>query len=217
MELAMIRKIGFYEKYVKRLQDFIVALLALIILSPLFIIVIVLVKIKLGSPVLFTQARPGLNEKIFKMYKFRTMTSEKDGEGNLLPDNIRLTRFGKILRATSIDELPELWNIVRGDMAFVGPRPLLVQYLPLYNAKQQRRHNVRPGLTGHAQVNGRNAISWDEKFKLDVEYVDQISFLGDWKIILLTMKKVFIREGISSDTSVTMEYFEGSKVGGSHE
>ncbi|HIW34795.1 MAG TPA: sugar transferase [Candidatus Paenibacillus intestinavium] len=213
----MIRKIGFYEKYVKRLQDFIVALLALIILSPLFIIVIVLVKIKLGSPVLFTQARPGLNEKIFKMYKFRTMTSEKDGEGNLLPDNIRLTRFGKILRATSIDELPELWNIVRGDMAFVGPRPLLVQYLPLYNAKQQRRHNVRPGLTGHAQVNGRNAISWDEKFKLDVEYVDQISFLGDWKIILLTMKKVFIREGISSDTSVTMEYFEGSKVGGSHE
>ena len=206
----MIRKIGFYEKRVKRLQDLIVALLALIILSPLFLIVIILVKIKLVSPVLFTQERPGLNGKIFKIYKFRTMTSEKDGEDNLLPDSTRLTRFGMILRATSLDELPELLNIVSGDMAIVGPRPLLVQYLPLYNTQQQRRHNVRPGLTGHAQVNGRNAISWDEKFKLDVEYVEHISFIGDWKIIFLTVKKVFVREGISSDTSATMETFKGS-------
>lgn len=213
----MIRNKRIYEKYVKRPQDFIISIIALIILSPVLLVVAILVKFKLGSPILFRQERPGLNDYIFKMYKFRTMTDEKDVNGELMPDSIRLTRFGKLLRATSLDELPELLNIVSGNMAIVGPRPLLVQYLPLYNTDQKRRHNVRPGLTGHAQVNGRNAISWDEKFNLDVEYVDNISFLGDWKIIFLTIKKVFIREGISSDTSATMEYFEGSKVGGSYE
>ena len=207
----MDRKKGFYEKFIKRPQDLVLSLAALIILSPLLIAVAILVRIKLGSPVLFTQERPGLNEKIFKMYKFRTMTDEKDENGNLLPDNIRLTKFGKILRSTSLDELPELLNIIKGDMSIVGPRPLLVQYLELYNDHQKRRHEVRPGLSGHAQVNGRNAISWEDKFNLDVEYVDNVSFLGDWKIIFLTIKKVFVKEGISSDTSVTMEPFRGNK------
>ena len=207
----MERRKGFYEKFIKRPQDLVLSLAALIILSPLLIAVAILVRIKLGSPVLFTQERPGLNEKIFKMYKFRTMTDEKDENGNLLPDNIRLTKFGKILRSTSLDELPELLNIIKGDMSIVGPRPLLVQYLELYNDHQKRRHEVRPGLSGHAQVNGRNAISWEDKFNLDVEYVDNVSFLGDWKIIFLTIKKVFVKEGISSDTSVTMEPFRGNK------
>ena len=208
----MERKKGFYEKFIKRPQDLILSLAALIFLSPLLVIVAILVRKKLGSPVLFTQARPGLNEKIFKMYKFRTMTDEIDENGELLPDSVRLTKFGKMLRSTSLDELPELWNIVRGDMAIVGPRPLLIQYLELYNDHQKRRHEVRPGLSGHAQVNGRNAISWDDKFNLDVEYVDNVSFIGDWKIIFLTLKKVFVKEGISSDTAVTMEPFRGSKV-----
>lgn len=208
----MKRKIGFYEKFIKRPQDLILSLVALIFLSPLLVIVAILVRTKLGSPVLFTQDRPGLNEKIFKMYKFRTMTYEIDENGELLPDSVRLTKFGKMLRATSLDELPELWNIVRGDMAIVGPRPLLVQYLDYYNDHQKRRHEVRPGLSGHAQVNGRNAISWEDKFYLDVEYVDNISFIGDWKIIFLTIKKVLVKDGISSDTSVTMEPFKGSKV-----
>ena len=208
----MERRKGFYEKFIKRPQDLVLSLAALIILSPVLIAVAVLVRIKLGSPVLFTQERPGLNEKIFKMYKFRTMTDEKDEKGNLLPDSIRLTKFGRILRSTSLDELPELFNIIKGDMSIVGPRPLLVQYLELYNDHQKRRHEVRPGLSGHAQVNGRNAISWEDKFNLDVEYVDNVSFIGDWKIILLTIKKVFVKEGISSDTSVTMEPFRGSKV-----
>lgn len=208
----MKQKKGFYEKFIKRPQDLMLSLIALIFLSPILIIVAILVRTKLGSPILFTQDRPGLNEKIFKMYKFRTMTDEKDKDGKLLSDSIRLTKFGKMLRATSLDELPELWNIVCGDMAIIGPRPLLVQYLDLYNDHQKRRHEVRPGLSGYAQVNGRNAISWEDKFNLDVEYVDNVSFIGDWKIIFLTIKKVFVKEGISSDNSVTMEAFKGSKV-----
>ena len=201
-----------YRKYFKRPLDIILSLLGLIVLSPIMLLVAILVRVKLGSPVLFKQKRPGLNEKSFTMYKFRTMTDEKDENGELLPDNVRLTKFGRILRSTSLDELPELFNILKGDMSIVGPRPLLVQYLPLYNEQQKRRHEVRPGLTGYAQVNGRNAITWEEKFDLDIEYVDNISFVGDLMIIFLTLKKVFIREGISSSTAVTMEPFRGSKV-----
>ena len=186
------------------------AIIAIIILSPVLIIIAILVRIKLGRPIFFTQDRPGLNEKIFKMYKFRTMTDEKEANGKLLPDSVRLTKFGKMLRATSLDELPELWNILCGDMAIIGPRPLLVQYLELYNEKQKRRHDVRPGLSGYAQVNGRNAISWEDKFNLDVEYVDNVSFILDWRILFITIKKVFIREGISSNSSVTMEPFRGN-------
>lgn len=202
---------GIYRRFFKRPMDFILSLMATIFLSPVLIIVAILVRFKLGSPVLFKQKRPGLNEKIFTMYKFRTMTDEKDENGELLPDSVRLTKFGRMLRSTSLDELPELFNILKGDMSIVGPRPLLIQYLELYNNHQKRRHDVRPGLSGHAQVNGRNAISWEDKFNLDVEYVDNVSFLGDWKIILLTIKKVFVKEGISSDTSVTMEAFRGSQ------
>jgi len=200
----------FYRNYGKRMMDFILSLIAIIVLSPVLLIVAILVRFKLGSSVIFTQDRPGLNEKIFTMYKFRTMTDERDENGELLPDSVRLTRFGKFLRSTSLDELPELWNIVRGDMGIIGPRPLLVQYLELYNDHQKRRHEVRPGLSGLAQVNGRNAISWEDKFNLDVEYADNVSFIGDWKIIFLTLKKVFVREGINSDSSVTMEPFKGS-------
>jgi len=200
---------GFYRKYIKRPMDFILALIALVLLSPVFLIIGLLVRIYLGSPVLFKQKRPGLNEKIFTMYKFRTMNDARDEEGNLLPDAARLTKFGKFLRSTSLDELPELINILKGDMSIVGPRPLLVKYLPLYNDYQKRRHEVRPGLTGLAQVNGRNAISWEDKFNFDVQYVDNVSFLGDWKIIFLTLKKVIVREGISSESSVTMEEFKG--------
>lgn len=202
---------GFYRKFVKRPMDIILSLIAIIILSPVFLIIALLVRINLGSPVIFKQERPGLNGKIFTMYKFRTMTDERDGNGNLLPDEIRLTDFGKFLRSTSLDELPELFNILKGDMSIVGPRPLLVEYLPLYNDHQRRRHEVRPGLTGLAQVNGRNAISWEEKFNLDVKYVDKITFLEDLKIIFLTVKKVFLREGINSDTSATMEPFKGNR------
>ncbi|MED3764570.1 sugar transferase [Ureibacillus terrenus] len=202
---------GIYAKYIKRPMDFILSLIAIIVLSPVFLIVALLVRINLGSPVIFKQQRPGLNEKIFTMYKFRTMTDERDENGELLPDSERLTKFGRFLRSTSLDELPELFNILKGDMSIVGPRPLLVQYLPLYNDHQKRRHEVRPGLTGLAQVNGRNAISWEEKFDLDVRYVDNVSFIEDWKIVLLTIKKVFAREGITSETSATMEFFEGSK------
>lgn len=208
----MKQKETFYEKFIKRIQDLILSLIALILLSPLFLIVSIIVKAKLGSPVIFVQKRPGLNGKIFKLYKFRTMIDEKDAYGKLLPDAERLTKVGKRLRALSLDELPELWNIIRGDMAIVGPRPLLIQYLELYNNQQNRRHEVKSGLTGYAQVNGRNAISWEEKFKLDVMYVDSVSFLGDWKIIFRTIKKIFVREGISSDTSVTMEPFKGNKA-----
>lgn len=184
--------------------------MALLLLSPLLAIVYLLIKIKLGSPVIFKQTRPGKDEKLFTMYKFRTMTDKRDGQGELLPDELRLTKFGQFLRSTSIDELPELINILKGEMSIVGPRPLLVDYLPLYNNEQKRRHEVRPGLSGWAQVNGRNAISWEKKFAYDIYYVDNLSFLLDFKIIFLTIKKIFIREGISSDTSVTMERFMGN-------
>lgn len=207
---AKTHKQGFYEKYVKRPQDFLCALIGIFVLSPVIIIVAILVRIKLGSPIFFRQQRPGLNEKIFFLYKFRTMTDERDKEGNLLPDEMRLTRFGQWLRATSLDELPELWNILRGDMSVIGPRPLLVEYLPLYNARQHKRHEVRPGLSGLAQVHGRNRISWEEKFELDVEYVDRITFLGDWKIVFLTIGKVLKREGIQSENMATVEVFRGN-------
>lgn len=199
-----------YKHFFKRLIDFILSLLALIVLSPILLIVALLVRTKLGSPVIFKQERPGLNEKIFTLYKFRTMTDAKDEQGNLLPDEIRLTKFGKLLRSTSLDELPELFNILKGDMAIVGPRPLLVRYLPLYNEHQKHRHDVRPGFTGWAQCNGRNAISWEEKFDLDVYYTKHVSLLLDIKIILKTVRVVLFREGISSETSVTMEEFRGS-------
>lgn len=206
----MKQKRGFYERFVKRLIDILLSGLALILLSPLLLIVAILVRTKLGSPVIFCQERPGKDEKIFKLHKFRTMTDARDEQGNLLPDEVRLTRFGRILRATSLDELPELWDIFRGKMSIVGPRPLLVRYLPLYNERQHHRHDVMPGLTGWAQVNGRNAISWEEKFELDLWYVEHISFATDVKIIWLTVKKVLKKEGISSDTSATMEAFTGT-------
>ena len=202
---------GIYKRFLKRPLDFILSLMAIIVLSPILLIVGVLVRFKLGSPVLFNQKRPGLKEKIFTMYKFRTMTDEKDENGELLPDSVRLTKFGRMLRSTSLDELPELFNILKGDMSIVGPRPLLIQYLELYNDHQKRRHEVRPGLSGHAQVNGRNAISWEDKFNLDVEYVDNVSFIGDWKIIFLTIKKVFIKEGISQEGQETVQYFAGNE------
>ena len=205
-------KKGFYEKYIKRPQDFCCALAAIIVLSPIMAVTAVLVRVKLGSPVIFKQERPGLHGKIFTLYKFRTMTDAKDRNGNLLPDEVRLTKFGKMLRSTSLDELPELINMLKGDMAVVGPRPLLVKYLPLYNEYQARRHEVRPGFTGYAQVNGRNAITWEDKFEKDVFYVDHITFLGDWNIIFQTLKTVIRREGISSGSSVTMEEFKGSKT-----
>ena len=201
---------GPYEKYFKRLIDIICSLITIILLSWLYIIVAILVRIKLGSPVLFTQDRPGKDEKIFKMYKFRSMTSETDDNGNLLPDDVRLTKFGKWLRSTSLDELPELFNILKGDMSLVGPRPLLVKYLPLYNEVQKHRHDVKPGLTGLAQVNGRNTITWEDKFKYDVEYAKNISFFNDVKILIQTMFKVLNRDGISSNTSETMEAFTGT-------
>jgi undecaprenyl phosphate N,N'-diacetylbacillosamine 1-phosphate transferase len=201
---------GFYRRFIKRPMDFMLSFIAILALSLVLLIVALLVRVKLGSPVLFIQRRPGLNEKIFMMYKFRTMTDEKDENGELLPDSVRLTKFGKFLRSTSLDELPELFNILKGDMSIIGPRPLLVQYLPLYNKHQKRRHAVRPGLSGLAQVNGRNALSWEDKFNLDVEYVDKVSFIGDWRIILLTIKKVFVREGINSETAATMEAFKGN-------
>lgn len=207
----MKREASFYEKYIKRLLDIVLSGVALIVLSPVLLVTAVLVRTKLGSPVIFCQERPGRDEKIFKLYKFRSMTDEKDHNGNLLPDDVRLTRFGRLLRSTSLDELPELWNIFRGDMSIVGPRPLLVKYLPLYNGEQRRRHDVRPGLTGWAQANGRNAISWEEKFRLDVWYVDHLSFWVDVKTILLTVKKVFVREGISAENSATMEEFRGTR------
>ena len=200
-----------YEKYFKRPFDLLCGFAALTVFCWLYIILAIMLRIKLGSPILFSQERPGKDEKIFKLYKFRTMTDEKDENGKLLPDEMRLTRFGKMLRATSLDEIPEVFNIIKGDMSVVGPRPLLVKYLPLYSEEQKHRHDVRPGLSGHAQVNGRNSVSWEEKFKLDVEYVYNITFLGDLKIIFCTVRKAFIkREGISSQTSVTMEEFKGT-------
>ena len=207
----MEHKPTFYEKYVKRALDIVLAGGALVVLSPVLAVTAVLVRTKLGSPVIFHQDRPGKDGKIFRLYKFRSMTDEKDEKGNLLPDEVRLTAFGKKLRATSLDELPELWNILKGDMSVVGPRPLLVRYLPLYNEEQRHRHDGRPGLTGWAQVNGRNALSWEEKFRYDVDYVQNVSFALDAKTVLLTVKKVFCREGISSDSAATMEEFRGTK------
>lgn len=207
------RPYGMYEKYFKRPLDFFLSSLALIVLSPVLIVTALLVRFKSGSPVLFTQERPGRDGEIFTIRKFRSMTSEKDENGELLSDEMRLTKFGKLLRAASIDELPELLNILKGDMSVVGPRPLLVRYLPLYNEEQKHRHDVRPGLTGLAQVSGRNSISWEEKFKDDVEYVRKITFLGDVKIILETVKKVIHRDGISQEGQATMEFFKGNETG----
>lgn len=201
---------GPYEKYFKRPLDAFLSTGALIVFSPILLTTAVLVKKKLGCPVLFTQDRPGRNGKIFKLYKFRTMTDERGENGELLPDEVRLTSFGKKLRSTSLDELPELLNMVKGDMAVVGPRPLLVQYLPLYNEHQARRHEVRPGLTGLAQAHGRNGLSWEEKFDLDVEYVDNVTFKEDAGVILDTVKEVLKREGISEDGEATMELFKGT-------
>lgn len=199
-----------YAKFFKRVMDFVLSLCALIVLSPVLLILAVLGAVIMKGNPFFTQLRPGKNEKIFRLIKFRTMTCEKDSSGNLLPDDQRLNQYGKLLRSTSLDELPELVNIFIGNMSIVGPRPLLVRYLPRYNSEQKRRHDVRPGLTGYAQVNGRNAISWEEKFRLDVEYVDTVSFWLDVKIIFQTVGKIFKREGISSESSVTMEEFMGS-------
>ena len=200
-----------YRNYIKRFLDIVLSAGAIVVLSPVMAVTAVLVRIKLGSPVIFKQKRPGKNERIFEMYKFRSMTDARDENGELLPDDVRLTSFGKKLRASSLDELPELFNILKGDMSVVGPRPLLVQYLPLYNAQQKRRHEVRPGVTGYAQVHGRNAITWEEKFEKDVYYVDHMTFLRDWMIIFQTIKAVVKKEGISSETSVTMELFEGAE------
>ena len=199
-----------YERYIKRILDIILALIILTLFWWLILIIAILVKIKLGSPIVFKQPRPGKNEKIFNMYKFRTMTDERDANGELLPDEERLTSFGKFLRKTSCDELLEIFNILRGDMSFIGPRPLLVKYLERYNAEQHHRHDVRPGLTGYAQVHGRNAIGWEEKFALDLEYVKNITFLGDVKIFFDTVKVVLKRDGISSATAATMEEFMGT-------
>ena len=203
------KKCGIYERYIKRFLDFTLSLIALILLSPILLVFTVVGIIKMKGNPFFYQQRPGKNEKIFKLIKFRTMTNKKDKQGNLLPDEQRLTSYGRFLRSTSIDELPELINILKGDMSIIGPRPLLVKYLPLYNEYQKHRHDVRPGLTGYAQVNGRNTISWEEKFKYDLAYVNDITFLGDWKILLQTLFKVITREGINSENDATMEDFLG--------
>ena len=200
---------GIYKNYLKRVLDIICSLGFILCFWWLYILIAILVKIKLGSPIIFEQKRPGLNGKIFTMYKFRSMTDAKDKNGNLLSDAERLPKFGQLLRATSLDEIPEFINVLKGDMSLIGPRPLLVEYLERYNDEQKRRHDVRPGITGWAQVNGRNAISWEEKFKYDIEYVDKLSFFLDIKIVFLTIKKIFIREGISQEGNVTMEEFKG--------
>lgn len=199
----MEHKPTFYEKFVKRALDIVLAGGALVVLSPVLAVTAVLVRIKLGGPVIFRQARPGKDGKIFHLYKFRSMTDEKDENGNLLPDEVRLTSFGKKLRATSLDELPELWNILKGDMSIVGPRPLLVSYLPYYTEEERHRHDVRPGLTGLAQVNGRNNLTWEQKFAYDLEYVKNISLLWDVKIVIATVGKVFSRADIQTDTQAT--------------
>ncbi|NMO96631.1 sugar transferase [Paenibacillus lemnae] len=206
-----MRTEGFYSKFMKRPLDITASLLAIIMLSPVLLITALLVKVKLGSPVIFMQQRPGLQEKLFMLYKFRTMRDQRDEQGNPLPDELRLTRFGQWLRSTSLDELPELFNILKGDMSMVGPRPLLVQYLPLYNEVQRRRHEVRPGLSGLAQINGRNAISWEQKFKLDIDYVERITFMEDLRIIGATIVKTVCREGIHAPESSTMDVFVGTK------
>lgn len=199
-----------YSKYFKRILDIVLSIIMIIVLSPIIAVVAILVRIKLGTPIIFMQKRPGKDGKIFTLYKFRTMTDEIDAMGELLPDEVRLKKFGKFLRSTSLDELPELVNILKGEMSFVGPRPLLVEYLELYNEEQSRRHEVRPGLTGLAQVNGRNDTTWADRLRHDVEYVNNISFKNDLLIILKTIKLVFTRKGVSSSTSVTMEKFKGN-------
>ena len=209
--MAAKRKKSFYEKYIKAPQDACIALIALIVLSPVLLVVAVLVRVKLGSPVIFKQERAGKDGKPFYMYKFRSMSDARDAQGNLLSDEERLGKFGKILRSTSLDELPSLWNVVCGKTALVGPRALYMKYIPRYSLEQKRRLEVRPGITGLAQVNGRNAISWEKKFAYDVQYVDNITFLGDWKILFQTVGKVLKRDGITSATSVTMEEFMGSE------
>lgn len=210
-EKEIHRPWGVYEKYFKRPLDAAMSLFTIVLLSPVFIAVALLVKIKLGSPVIFSQERPGLNGKIFKLYKFRTMTEERGKDGELLPDECRLTDFGKKLRNSSLDELPELFNILTGDMSFVGPRPLLISYLPRYDERQAHRHDVNPGLTGLAQIRGRNRLSWEKKFEYDVKYAEKITFIGDLKIILGTIAVVMKGIGVSSRTSVTMEEFKGSQ------
>ncbi|MBR6486105.1 MAG: sugar transferase [Lachnospiraceae bacterium] len=200
-----------YRKYIKRLFDIILSLAAIIILSPVYLVLFILVRVKLGSPVLFHQDRPGKDGRIFHMYKFRSMTDERDENGELKPDEVRLTPFGRKLRATSLDELPELFSILKGDMSLVGPRPLLVQYLPLYNERQAHRHDVRPGLTGWAQVNGRNTLTWPQKFEYDVEYTEKMSFLMDVKILFLTVANVLKHEGISPEGAATMDFFKGEE------
>ena len=200
-----------YKKRIKRCLDIVLSLCGIIVLSPVLLVLFILVRVKLGSPVLFKQERPGKGEKIFTLCKFRTMTDARDEKGELLPDEVRLTKFGRLLRATSLDELPELFNILKGDMSVIGPRPLLVRYLPRYNSFQRRRHEVRPGLTGLAQVNGRNALTWEEKFEYDVRYVDNLTFAMDVRIFFATVRAVLKHEGINSETSATMEQFMGSE------
>lgn len=217
MEILAEKKIkkkkyrGIYERFIKRPMDCFLATLSLLFLSPVILILSLLVRVFLGSPVLFEQDRPGKDGKVFKLYKFRTMTDKRDEDGQLLADEKRLTTFGKVLRSSSLDELPELFNIIKGEMSLIGPRPLLVKYLPLYNEEQAKRHDVRPGLTGLAQSRGRNSLSWEEKFKLDVEYVNHITFLGDLKIIVDTIRSVLNSEGISADGDVTMPFFTGNE------
>ena len=208
----MERNVSFYEKYIKRVLDILCSLAAIILFCWLFAVVALLVRIKLGSPVIFKQPRPGKDEKVFMLHKFRSMTDETDDKGELLPDEMRLTRFGRFLRSTSLDELPELWDILIGNMSIIGPRPLLVKYLPLYNNEQRRRHEVRPGLTGWAQVHGRNLTSWEERFAYDTDYVDHLSFALDVKIVFMTVHCVFAREGISAEGSATMEAFTGTEA-----
>lgn len=217
MEILAEKKIkkkkyrGIYERFIKRPMECFLATLSLLFLSPVILILSLLVRVFLGSPVLFEQDRPGKDGKVFKLYKFRTMTDKRDEDGQLLADEKRLTTFGKVLRSSSLDELPELFNIIKGEMSLIGPRPLLVKYLPLYNEEQAKRHDVRPGLTGLAQSRGRNSLSWEEKFKLDVEYVNHITFLGDLKIIVDTIRSVLNSEGISADGDVTMPFFTGNE------
>ena len=209
--MAEKKRKGIYERFIKRPLDIAISAVSIVCMSPCYLVVAILVKKKLGSPVIFKQERPGKNEKIFTMYKFRTMNDARDITGELLPDSARLTDFGRMLRSTSLDELPELFNILKGDMSLVGPRPLLVSYLDRYSEFQRHRHDVRPGLTGYSQVNGRNAISWEDKFEMDVWYVDHVSFMTDLKIAVKTFTTVMKRDGISSGTSETMEEFMGTE------
>jgi lipopolysaccharide/colanic/teichoic acid biosynthesis glycosyltransferase len=199
-----------YKSFLKRSIEFVITLFGVLILLPIYLLVIPFIYINIGSPIFFKQSRPGINGKVFNIYKFRTMTNIRDDNGILLPDKKRLTKFGKFLRSTSLDEIPSLWSVLRGDMSLVGPRPLLVEYLPLYSKKQARRHEIKPGITGWAQVNGRNALSWDKKFEMDVWYVDNQSFLLDIKILWLTIKKVIQRDGISHNNHVSMNKFKGN-------